>query len=60
MTVLQTCGLGGYRNDGPISVSRHVRDILSSSVMINNDRILANIASSALLIDVPASVRDAC
>jgi acyl-CoA dehydrogenase len=60
MTVLQTCGLGGYRNDGPISVSRHVRDILSSSVMINNDRILANIASSALLIDGPTSVRDAC
>jgi acyl-CoA dehydrogenase len=58
MAALQTCGLGGYRNDGPISVSRHVRDILSTSVMINNDRILANIASSALLIDVPAAVRD--
>jgi acyl-CoA dehydrogenase len=59
MTALQTCGLGGYRNDGPISVSRHVRDILSTSVMINNDRILANIASSALLVDVPTSLRDA-
>jgi acyl-CoA dehydrogenase len=59
MTCLQTCGLGGYRNDGPISVSRHVRDILSTSVMINNDRILANIASSALLVDVPTSLRDA-
>jgi acyl-CoA dehydrogenase len=58
MTALQTCGLGGYRNDGPVSVSRHVRDILSTSIMINNDRILANIASSALLIDVPASLRD--
>jgi acyl-CoA dehydrogenase len=59
MTALQTCGLGGYRNDGPISVSRHVRDVLSTSIMINNDRILSNIASSALLIDVPASLRDA-
>jgi acyl-CoA dehydrogenase len=59
MTALQTCGLAGYRNDGPISVSRHVRDILSTSVMINNDRILANIAGSALLTDVPASLRDA-
>jgi acyl-CoA dehydrogenase len=59
MAALQTCGLGGYRNDGPISVSRHVRDILSTSIMINNDRILANIASSALLIEVPASLRDA-
>jgi acyl-CoA dehydrogenase len=58
MTALQTCGLAGYRNDGPISVSRHVRDILSTSVMINNDRILANIASSTLLTDVPASLRD--
>jgi acyl-CoA dehydrogenase len=58
MTALQTCGLGGYRNDGPISVSRHVRDILSTSIMINNDRILANIASSALLIDVSSSLRD--
>jgi acyl-CoA dehydrogenase len=58
MTALQTCGLGGYRNDGPISVSRQVRDILSASIMINNDRILANIASSTLLAEVSDSVRD--
>ena len=37
---------------------RNLRDILSSPIMINNDRILANVASAALLTEVPASVRD--
>lgn len=58
MSALQTCGLGGYRNDGEFSVARHVRDVLSTSVMINNDRILASAASSALLAEIPASLRD--
>jgi len=58
MSSLQTCGLAGYRNDGALSVSRHVRDILSTSIMINNDRILANIASAALLVEIPALLRD--
>jgi acyl-CoA dehydrogenase len=58
MSALQTCGLAGYRNDGEISVSRHVRDILSSSIMINNDRILANTANCAMLAEVPALLRD--
>ena len=47
MSAMQACGLSGYRNDGEFSVARHLRDILSSSIMINNDRILANIASTA-------------
>ena len=55
MSAMQACGLSGYRNDGEFSVARHLRDVLSSSVMINNDRILANIASASLLVDVPAS-----
>jgi acyl-CoA dehydrogenase len=58
MSALQTCGLAGYRNDGEVSVSRHVRDILSTSIMINNDRILASTASSAMLAEVPALLRD--
>jgi len=58
MSALQTCGLAGYRNDGDLSVSRHVRDILSTSIMINNDRILANTASAAMLAEIPALLRD--
>jgi acyl-CoA dehydrogenase len=58
MSALQTCGLAGYRNDGDVSVSRHLRDILSTSIMINNDRILANTANSAMLAEVPALLRD--
>jgi Acyl-CoA dehydrogenase, C-terminal domain len=44
MSALQACGLAGYRNDGEFSISRPLRDILSASIMINNDRILANAA----------------
>ena len=58
MSALQTCGLGGYRNDGEFSVARHVRDVLSTSVMINNDRILATTANAAMLAEIPASLRD--
>jgi acyl-CoA dehydrogenase len=58
MSALQACGLSGYRNDGEFSVGRHVRDVLSSSIMINNERILASTANSLLLFEVPARVRD--
>jgi len=58
MSALQTCGLAGYRNDGELSVSRHVRDILSTSIMINNDRILASTANAAMLAEIPALLRD--
>jgi acyl-CoA dehydrogenase len=58
MSALQAAGLSGYRNDGEFSIARYVRDVLSSSIMINNERILAGAASSLLLFDVPARVRD--
>jgi acyl-CoA dehydrogenase len=58
MNALQTCGLAGYRNDGEFSVARHVRDILSTSIMINNDRILASTANAAMLAEIPALLRD--
>ncbi len=45
---LLVCGLAGYRNDGPYSVTRHLRDAHSAAVMINNDRILANSAGMLL------------
>jgi acyl-CoA dehydrogenase len=53
---LQACGLAGYRNDGEFSVSRHLRDVQSASIMINNDRILANVANASLLVEVPGSL----
>jgi acyl-CoA dehydrogenase len=56
MSALYACGLAGYRNEGEFSISRHLRDALSSPIMINNDRILANSASAALLVDVPAAL----
>jgi acyl-CoA dehydrogenase len=58
MSSFQACGLAGYRNDGEFSISRSVRDILSSCIMLNNDRILANVASASLLSEVPATLRD--
>jgi acyl-CoA dehydrogenase len=57
MSAMQACGLAGYRGDGEFSVSRHLRDVLSSSIMINNDRILANAATVSLLIEVPQNLR---
>jgi acyl-CoA dehydrogenase len=52
-SALQASGLAGYRNDGEFSVTRHLRDALSSSVMISNDRILANVGNASLLVEVP-------
>jgi acyl-CoA dehydrogenase len=57
-SALQACGLSGYRNDGEFSVARHMRDVLSSSIMINNDRILSNVSSTALLVDIASSLTD--
>jgi len=58
MSAMQTCGLSGYRNDGEFSVGRHLRDILSSPIMISNDRILANIAAASLLGGASESLND--
>ena len=58
MSAMRACGLSGYRNDGDFSVGRHLRDVLSAPIMINNDRILANIATASLMSAVPASLRD--
>jgi len=58
MSAMQACGLAGYRNDSEFSMGRHLRDILSSPIMISNDRILANVAAASLLSGTPASLRD--
>jgi acyl-CoA dehydrogenase len=58
MHAMRACGLSGYRNDGDFSVGRHLRDVLSAPIMINNDRILSNIATASLMSAVPATLRD--
>jgi acyl-CoA dehydrogenase len=57
MAALRACGLAGYRNDGEFGVGRHLRDVLSAPVMVHNSRILANIATTALMSGVPSSLR---
>ena len=58
MNAFQACGLSGYRNDGDASISRSLRDVLSSSIMISNDRILSSAAGALLLFEVPTMLRD--
>ncbi|MGH8218528.1 MAG: acyl-CoA dehydrogenase family protein [Steroidobacteraceae bacterium] len=55
---MQACGLSGYRNQGEFSIGRSLRDVLSSAIMINNDRILASAASALLLVGIPERLRD--
>ena len=58
MSAMQTCGLSGYRNDSEFSIGQHLRDILSSPIMISNDRILANVATASVLGTTPELLRD--
>jgi acyl-CoA dehydrogenase len=58
LSSLRACGLAGYRNDTEYSIGRLLRDVLSSPIMINNDRILSSLSSSTLLSDIPSSIRD--
>jgi acyl-CoA dehydrogenase len=46
---LMICGIQGYRNDGPYSLGRHLRDIHSARLMIANDRILATTGQMLLM-----------
>ena len=58
MSAMRACGLSGYRNDSEFSLGRHLRDVLSSPIMISNDRILANVGTATLLGGVPSALRD--
>jgi acyl-CoA dehydrogenase len=58
LSAMRACGLAGYRNDGDYTLGRHLRDILSSPIMINNDRILANLTTPALMSAIPGSLRE--
>jgi len=57
MSALSATGLSGYRNDGGSSVARNLRDVLSAPLMINNDRIRANIATATLMSGVAPRLR---
>lgn len=46
---LRICGVLGYRNCGPYSISRHLRDAQSAVLMVSNDRLQANNAASLLV-----------
>lgn len=56
MHAFNACGIAGYRNDSEFSIARPLRDILSSSVMINNQRILSTAGASCLIGGVPQSI----
>jgi acyl-CoA dehydrogenase len=58
MSAMRACGLSGYRSDGDFTIGRYLRDVLSSPIMINNDRILANLANSSFMTPIPTSMRD--
>ena len=58
LNAMRATGLSGYRNDTDVSIGRALRDVLSSPIMINNDRILSSLESATLLSDIPASIRD--
>jgi acyl-CoA dehydrogenase len=58
LAALRACGLSGYRTDGEFSIERHLRDVLSAPIMINNDRILSNLAASSLMTPIPSSLRE--
>ena len=46
---LQIIGIGAYKNDSKISVTRHYRDSLSAALMISNERIFGKSASLLLV-----------
>jgi acyl-CoA dehydrogenase len=43
------CGIMGYKNDTPFSVGRHLRDTMSASLMVANERIHQTNASLLLI-----------
>jgi acyl-CoA dehydrogenase len=53
---LRACGLSGYRNDTEFTIGRLLRDVLSAPIMISNDRILTNLATTSLMTPLPTSI----
>jgi acyl-CoA dehydrogenase len=46
---MNVCGIVGFKNDTPFSVGRHLRDTMSASLMVANDRIHQTNASLLLI-----------
>ena len=42
---MMICGIAGYQYGTPYSVGRHLRDLQSAPLMVNNDRIASNTAT---------------
>ena len=47
---LLICGIAGYKNDSAFALGRHLRDALSASLMVSNDRICGANASMLLVL----------
>lgn len=43
------CGINAYKNNSEFSLGRHVRDLMSAPVMINNDRMLESTGNLLLM-----------
>ena len=56
LSAMRCCGLTGYRNDSEFSIGRHLRDVLSAPLMINNDRILNGLGTTTLMAPIPKSI----
>ena len=56
LSAMRATGLAGYRNDSEFSMGRYLRDILSSPIMIHNDRVLANSEAAVLMSEPPLAL----
>ncbi|MGO9931337.1 MAG: acyl-CoA dehydrogenase family protein [Steroidobacteraceae bacterium] len=56
LSSLRACGLSGYRNDTEFTIGRLLRDVLSAPIMISNDRIMSNLATTSLMTPLPTSI----
>jgi len=56
MEAMRAGGLSAYRNDSEFAMGRFLRDILSSPIMIHNDRVLANSEAAVLMSEPPLHV----
>jgi acyl-CoA dehydrogenase len=45
---MMICGMAAYKNGTPFTLSRHLRDLYSAPLMINNDRVDVNTANLML------------
>lgn len=49
LMALDVCGIAGYKNDDENSVAKHIRDVLSASVMVSNERLITVNAARLML-----------